>query len=227
MNPEIKVKFLGEPEENQDKRIFSSFVEKVGSMGCYQRMLVIILSLVQYICGGLFLVAPFILYQEPYQCASSTEGLSCHDYVCSLTPSERLAFVPESSIKTITNDFGDFRCSAENITLAGAISLILFAKAAGALMMAIIGDRLSRKLLMILSQFLVVIGLAIALTGSSLSTIGWGLFFALAGIQNCFYLTFAILTEEVSEMQRSVSTVLIQMMFGLGMLMNVFWAFYL
>jgi hypothetical protein len=218
-------RLVPEAEESRDSRIFSSFIDKVGSMGCYQRMLVVVLSIVQYLCGGLFLVAPFLFYQDPYQCTSSPDGMSCHQYVCSLNPQDRMAFIPETSLRSIPNNFGDFRCSVEKLGLTAAISLMLFGMAGGALFLALIGDRLSRKLLMILSQFAVAIGLVIALCCTSLENIGLGLFITMAGVQNCFFLSFAIITEEISESHRSTFTVLIQMMFGLGMLMNVLWAY--
>jgi len=96
-------KLLPETEYNIDERVFSSFLERVGGMGCYQRMLVIILSLVQFLCGGIFLLAPYIFYQEPYHCSQGTEGLTCHEYVCSLPPTERIAFIPEASLKSIAS----------------------------------------------------------------------------------------------------------------------------
>jgi len=72
---------------------------------------------------------------------------------------------------------------------------MLFGKIGGAIVMALIGNRLSRKGLMLLSQVTMALGLAIAMTGHSLLVIGMGLFITLSGVQNCFYLTFAILTE--------------------------------
>lgn len=71
---------------------------------------------------------------------------------------------------------------------------------------------------MILSQLGVVSDLVIALTASTLSTIGFGLFIVLAGVQDCFCLTFSILTEGVSESHRRKSSELVQAIFGVGVL---------
>jgi MFS family permease len=196
-------------------------------MGCYQRMLIVILSMIQFICGGLFLLAPYIFYQEPYQCPSSAGELNCHSYVCSLPAEERLAFTPESPLKSISSDYGDFRCSTEKLGIDMYISLMLLGKIAGAAIMALIGNRLSRKGSMLLAETTIAIGLVTALTAHSLMITSIGLFITIAGVQNCFYLTFAILTEEVPESHRSVYSVLIQMMFGVGVLMNVLWAYWL
>lgn len=77
------------------------------------------------------------------------------------------------------------------------ISLMLFGKIGGAILMALIGNHLSRKSNMLLAQITIALGLIITLTVSSLNGIGFGLFITLIGCQNCFYLTFAILTEQL------------------------------
>ena len=61
-----------------------------GAMGFDRAILVTILSIVQYLCGGFMLIAPYIFYQDPYHCTSSTvTNMSCHEHVCSLPKMER------------------------------------------------------------------------------------------------------------------------------------------
>ena len=103
----------GKLKKADDAQLFFSFVERSGSMGKYQLILVVVLSLAQYLCGGFFLIAPYIFYQDPYLCPDkSPNDLTCHQYVCSLSPEDRLSYVPLPSIESISNYFGDFRCQS-------------------------------------------------------------------------------------------------------------------
>ena len=78
-------------------------------MGPYQVRMIFFLTIINYLAGGLFIISPYLFYQDPYEC----EGMSkdaCFEQVCTLSPLERESYIPPPSIKSIANHFGDYRC---------------------------------------------------------------------------------------------------------------------
>ena len=67
-----------------DDRVFFSLIEKVGSMGRYQKIQTVLWCVMGYICGGLILMIPFLLFQDPYSCPDGIKD--CKEYVCGLAP---------------------------------------------------------------------------------------------------------------------------------------------
>ena len=84
-------------------------MEKAGLEGKYQNILVVVLSIISYLCGGLVLITPYLFYQDDYQCPSLAVS-ECFTYVCSLPLEQRQPFVPSPTIYSLANEFGDFRC---------------------------------------------------------------------------------------------------------------------
>ena len=91
-------------------------MEKVGLEGSYQTILVVLLSIISYLAGGLTLIAPYLFYQDPYICPNlNLSGQECTDYICS-QPGYRdchngwYEYCPEPLLNSLTNKFGDFRC---------------------------------------------------------------------------------------------------------------------
>lgn len=87
-------------------------LEKAGIQGRYQITLGIVMSLISYLTGGMMLITPYLFYQDPYVCPSQSllNPKSCLDFVCSKPVEERVLYIPEPSIHTLGNKFGDYRC---------------------------------------------------------------------------------------------------------------------
>lgn len=79
------------------ERVYFQLLEKVGSMGRYQKITIALWSIISYLCGGLMLITPFLFYQDPYQCTQTTGDQSCHDFVCSLPSEQRYSYIGASS----------------------------------------------------------------------------------------------------------------------------------
>ena len=102
--------------------MFFSLIEKVGTFGLYQKAILVLLCLAVCLNGAFIFIAPYVFYQDPYQCLLSVPaGLSCTDYVCGLTPEQRIQFVPAPTMRTLPSKFGDFRCSSESNTITLSI----------------------------------------------------------------------------------------------------------
>ena len=97
----------------------------------------------------------------------------------------------------------------------------------GFLILSFVGDLLGRKRLMIICMSGVVIGLVIAIFCQSLMMAGIGLFVASVGVQNAFNICFYFIAETVSEDFREKASVAIQLFYGLGVLLNVLWYYWI
>lgn len=61
-------------------------MERVGSFGKYQVVTQIVWCTVTYMAGGLTLISPFLMFQDPYDCHGTLSDNHCKDYVCGLKP---------------------------------------------------------------------------------------------------------------------------------------------
>ena len=111
-NSESLIESVEEAPKSSKDRFFFSLLERAGIEGKYQTTLVVIMSFIGYLCGGLMLITSYLFYQDGYVCPAEFRGSKCFDYVCSLPAEERLPFVPEPTINTLGNKFGDYRCSS-------------------------------------------------------------------------------------------------------------------
>jgi OCT family organic cation transporter-like MFS transporter 4/5 len=200
-------------------------LEKAGTFGNYQKVATLIYCFVGYLCGGLMLIIPFLFYEDPYTCSGSTEGMSCFDYVCSKSPADRAQFLPEKSMNTLANEFGDYRCSNEKMTLDSIITLMYVGTLVGFLLLTFVGDLLGRKLLLTICCSLGVVGLIITIFCANITMAGIGLFLATVGVQNSFNICFYFISETISEEYREKVSVAIQLFYGLGVLLNNLWYF--
>ena len=89
--------------------------------------------------------------------------------------------------------------------------------------MTVLGDAVGRKTLFVSHFVLSVVGLVAANFSSSLIMAGIILFFATAGVTNIFYLSFSFAAEQVAESHRAKFSVLVQAIYGVGLLMNAVW----
>lgn len=93
----------------------------------------------------------------------------------------------------------------------------------GFLGLTLVGDLMGRKMLLIVNLFLVVVGLMLVILCQSLIMAGIGLFVITCGIQNAFNVCFYFIAETMSEEYREKFSVAIQLFYGLGVLLNVLW----
>ena len=107
------------------------------------------------------------------------------------------------------------------------ITLTYVGTVVGFLLLSFVGDLLGRKRLMIICMTSVVIGLVITIFCQSLVMAGVGLFIASVGVQNAFNICFYFISETVSEEFREKASVAIQLFYGLGVLLNVLWYFWI
>lgn len=169
------------------------------------------------------LITPYLFYQDPYVCKDNLMGKSCFDYVCSLAPEDRLPYVPEASIRTIPNTFGDYRCHSEKVQVDFVITMMYVGNVVGYLGLSLIGDLVGRKLLMVTNLFVVLLGMGVTLFCVSLTMAAAGLFLMTLGVQNAFNICFFFISETMSEETREKLEVIIQLFYGLGVLINVLW----
>lgn len=76
-----------EEEYTQDdqSRLFSKFIDKVGPFGKYQKTILMIMCISSCITAQSMFITPFLTYQDPYQCTNLPKDFgNCKDYVCSL-----------------------------------------------------------------------------------------------------------------------------------------------
>lgn len=95
--------------------------------------------------------------------------------------------------------------------------------ALGFLGLTLVGDLMGRKMLLIVNLFLVILGLLMVIFCWSLMMAGVGLLIITSGIQNSFNDCFYFISETMLEEDREKVSVLIQMVYGFGVLLNVIW----
>lgn len=98
-------------------------------------------------------------------------------------------------------------------------------KGAGPFVVTLIGDFVGRKRLILGNAFLFLTGLLLTVFSVNLVMAGIGLFIGLSGLQNAFNIEFNFIAEQVSESCREEYSVVVQLFFGLGVLLNVLWAY--
>ena len=98
-------------------------------------------------------------------------------------------------------------------------------KILGAVLLSFFGDWFGRKNLVLGGSFCSLIGLLLAMLKINLTMVSVGLFITNVGIMPCYYVSFPLLSEQVSEEYRSKLTVVFQVMYSLGVIGNVLWTF--
>lgn len=174
--------------------MYFDLMEKVGSMGRYQQMTIVFWSVVSYLCGGLLLVAPFLFYQDSYECPVAYANMSCDEYVCSLPRSERSPFVPAASMATLGNKFGDNRCEGEMFNINMVQTIMYSSTLLGYMVLTLIGGCFGRKSLMVFGMALCTVGLVVTIFAVDIWMAGVALFAALVGVQFCFSICFIFIS---------------------------------
>ena len=163
-----------------------------------------IMSMANYVCGGLYFITPFLFFTDNYHCPADTPlgDSSCRDYVCSLPPEQRLAYVPSPSMHTLGNEFGDYRCDSEELFLNLVQTMMYMGRIAGALSLTLLGDYFTRKSLFMANWCLALAGLTMINFSGGLIESGMWLFIAAVGVGNVFFMGFYFCSEEVGETYR-------------------------
>jgi MFS family permease len=182
--------------------MFFNLLEKVGTIGKYQKITLIFWSLACYLCGGFVLITPFLFFQDPYTCPASIDPASCTNYVCNLPADHRQPYIPENSMMTLADKLGDYRCNTEAATLSLAISFIYASTIFGYVVLCVLGDYMGRKKIVVAGLVLMVAGITISLFAEELFVAAAGLFLGFVGIQWAFSISFIFISETVAESYR-------------------------
>ena len=142
----------------------------------------------------------------------------CLDHVCALNPQQRLPFIPEPSIVSFANRFGDFRCPSERAELNFIITILYSGPLLAFLLTFLLGNVIRSKIIMLG-------GLTIALIGAlllALSPVFWlgvlGMFLLGTGISISYNLTYIFITELVEERKRQKYKIVVASIFSIGAL---------
>ena len=102
---------------------------------------------------------------------------------------------------------------------------MLVGRALGSLFAIFFGDWFGKKALVVGGLWFCLTGVAISLLRANLAITSAGMLMAEAGIQVSFYISFSLISEEVGEEYRSKLMVMVQIVFGLGVILNVLWTY--
>jgi MFS family permease len=94
---------------------------------------------------------------------------------------------------TLGNQYGDYRCEKDKINLDLISSLFYFGGVAGCLFLALLGNFMGRKKLLIFLMGILIFGLGVACISKNLLTAGIGLFLICMGVQSAYTLSFLFL----------------------------------
>lgn len=97
-------------------------------------------------------------------------------------------------MSTLANDYGDYRCQDGKAELNLIQTLMYSSSVLGYLLMTLLGGVVGRKMLMLGSLFVTLIGLLVTLFCVNIVMAGVGMFISYVGIQNCFNICFYFLS---------------------------------
>jgi hypothetical protein len=198
-----------------DNRVFYSVLEKVGGNGRYQTWSLVIWCIIIMVAGSSSFFNAFLFYQEDYYCQ---DQLDCHAYVCALPPEQRKAFV-DPTFTSLASKFGDYRCGGE-AELDRLQSFVYIGGIVGVIAGAFLSEVMTKKILMILTVGANLVGLVVVIIAPTLFVASIGLFvnFAAKCIQMEVIICF--ITEAVSEEIRGKHTIVIYILFAVGVTLN-------
>lgn len=201
-------------------------MEKVGCFGKYQIITQVVWCTITYMAGGLTLISPFLMFQDPYDCRDSFPGANCKDAVCTMDPKDRSTYIPEATLTSLANLYGDYRCPSEQSELDLIQTFIFSGFPIGIFVLALLGGLVSKKALILGNMIITIIGMALIVASSSVIMGGAGMFCCILGLNINLHACFPFITETVSKHYRSTFSMLLSVFDTLGGLANVLW-FYL
>lgn len=90
------------------ERLFYNLLLRVGALGKYQYISLIIWSIPYMLAASVIFFNPLLFYQAPYNCADLNAS-QCDTHVCSLPQELRNPYLPHGQ-DTLIDRFGDYRC---------------------------------------------------------------------------------------------------------------------
>ena len=65
----LRDEYLSQSSSWHDKAMmFMPIMKRAGLKGSYQTIIVVLMSAISYLSGGLMLIVPYLFYQDPYSC---------------------------------------------------------------------------------------------------------------------------------------------------------------
>lgn len=204
-------------------RVYFSMLEKVGTLGRYQVLLMTFIFIVGMQASACFLVNPYLFYEQEFVCPADIKD--CREHVCALPDDLRAAFTPAPDARlSLANQFGDFRCEgAAFVTLLN--TAIILGSVLGIFSAIFFTEWLGRRGTMAASLLLGVAGLAVAFIPSQTAAVA-GVFLYGAGLDISYSCVFTFVTEFFAEENRVQFYNVISLSFALGIFLNPL-AFYL
>lgn len=197
--------------------MFFNLIERVGSFGIYQKIILVLLCIGTCLNGQIIFIAPYVFYQDAYQCTSPVPGgLGCTDYVCSLPLAQRTQFIPPRTMNTLANKYGDYRCSSESGTVTLSILITYLGVIIGNALMAVTGDYFGRKTFVVTGLSIAIGGLFLTVFANHIYVASVGMMISVVGFQWIYCMSMTILSEIVDETYREYSMIAVQIFFNLG-----------
>lgn len=165
-------------------------------MGCYQVGIILMCCFLILQNGMLFLASAYTFALASYdQCHAPHQGISlCTKYVCALPLNQRAQYEnPQiAQLKTLGNQFGNFHCQKE-YQISFAMGLIWIGALIAACIVPFFADNYGRRLTIIISQIIAILGFIIILMAPSLLIAELGIF-VVGFSEECFFVVvFCIL----------------------------------
>lgn len=167
-------------------------LERVGTIGRYQYLLMTFIFIVGMQASSCFLVNPYLFYEQPFACPPGTPD--CKQFVCGLPAELRADYTPAPDGRlSLANQFGDFRCEgAAFVTLLN--SSIILGSVLGIVSAIFFTEFLGRRRTMVVSLFISILGLCFCFIFSQAAAV-IGVFFYGAGLDIAYSCVFTFVTE--------------------------------
>jgi MFS family permease len=182
--------------EDQSPLQINDLLPAVGNWGRYQAVVIIISSFLALQNGMIYITSGYNYAVAPYsQCPAPHQGVSlCTQYVCSLPYSQRAQYEnPQIAyLTTLGNQFGDYHCQRE-YQISVAMGLVWVGALVGAVIFTIIADNNGRRIAMLLTQLLNVVGLTITLLSPTLLMADFGMLILGASLASSFTIALCFL----------------------------------
>jgi MFS family permease len=179
--------------------------------------------------SALMFVPPLLFYHGTYQCQELTSD-HCTQFVCSLDPSERKQYLPDAPFHSLAHQLDlDFQCEhAGTLTLFS--SLVFIGSIGGMLIFSTFTERIGRKSSLTLSLAIMAVGLLLTYLGGLLQSIPLivcGMLLTYCGCENGYQYVYCFSTEVVAEEWRISYINLLNVIYGLGMVIDALVFYYI
>jgi MFS family permease len=171
-------------------------LEKVGTLGCYQILVILFIFIVGMQASACFLVNPYLFYEQEFACPPDIKD--CRTHVCQLPVELRPSYTPAPDGRlSLANQFGDFRCEGSSFVTLLNTSIIL-GSVLGIFSAIFFTEWLGRRGTMVACLLLSVLGLCICFISSQTAAVV-GVFLYGAGLDIGYSCVFSFVTEFFAE----------------------------